>query len=468
MPLIILSLAPVIIMLTIAFRRNHAVISGFSMLSFIAAFVSLIFIVPISPYQLDSLFVIDGYAIFFMGVIIVSGFFLTLISYHYFEKHDEAKEEFYILLFLTALGSSVIVCANHFVSFFLGLEILSIAAYVLIAYVRKHDWSIEAAIKYLVMASLSSAILLFGMGLIYAGTGSMTIKGIENFLDNISVTNPVVLAGFVMFFVGVGFKLALVPFHMWTPDVYQGAPAPVAAMLATISKTGVFAFLLRFFITIYGYRYQGVLTALTVISIATMFVGNLLAMRQSNVKRILAYSSIAHMGYLFVALIAGNKIGLGASMVYLTVYSLTSLGAFGVISILSDEKKDAEEIADYHGLFWKKPGLAIMFTVMLLSLAGMPLTAGFFGKFFLIESGAINQKWALIISLVITSVISLYYYLKIVAAMFARIEADKEQQVFPALSYALIACLTFAVLWIGVAPSALIDIISGLIKKIII
>ena len=231
------------------------------------------------------------------------------------------------------------MAASNFVSLFLGLETLSISLYVLIAYRRSRDHSIEAGVKYLILASVSSAFLLFGMGLIYVNTGSLEINtGSLEFnriippLSNVVYSEPLLLTGFGMMMVGIGFKLALVPFHMWTPDVYQGAPVPVTTYIATVSKGAVMALLLRFFFSIRGFQNPGFILIITIIAILSMFVGNLLALKQQNVKRILAYSSIANMGYLLVTLLIGNETGIHAAIFYIVSYIITSLGAFGVIT----------------------------------------------------------------------------------------------------------------------------------------
>src|SRR5260221_2852207 len=309
----------------------------------------------------------------------------------------------------------MLVISKHFVSLFLGLEILSISLYSMIAYLRKRPRSDEAGIKYLILAAFSSAFLLFGMALVYTMTGSMDFTDIASYLSTVKELPLLMVAGLSMMIVGVGFKLGLVPFHMWTPDVYEGAPAPVTAFIATISKGGMVVLLVRFFSQIYGYQYPVLMLSFTIIAIDSMFIGNFLALRQNNVKRILAYSSISHLGYLLVAFLAGGQLGVEAVSFYLVAYFLTNIGAFGIISILSDQDRDAERLEDYQGLMWRHPIIAACFTAMLLSLAGIPLTAGFVGKIYLIASGVDAHKWFLVIMLAVNSVIRLFYFLKIIA-----------------------------------------------------
>jgi len=261
--------------------------------------------------------------------------------------------------------------------------------------------------------------------------------------------------------------LGLVPFHMWTPDVYEGAPAPVTAFIATISKGGMIVLLVRFFNQINGYQYPVLVLSFTIIAMASMLIGNILAIRQTNVKRILAYSSIAHMGYILVAFLAGGTLGTEAVSFYMVAYFLTNIGAFGVIAILSDQDRDAELLEDYKGLFWRHPKIATVFTAMLLSLAGIPLTAGFVGKFYLIASGASSQLWWLVVVLAASSVIGLYYYIKIIAVMFDKAEGTDALALRPRLY--LINLITLFVLsvlmfWYGVYPQGLIERIQEFLK----
>ena len=246
-PIMIIAGAPIIIMLTIAFRRNFMVIFGFSLLAFILSFHSIYFLIPVIPHPISSILMIDGFTILLSAIIILACIVITVLSKAYILYQESEKEEFFITLFVAALGSLILVAANNFVTLFLGLETLSISLFILIAYRRVRDHSIEAGVKYLVLASVSSAFLLFGMGLIYTVAGSLEFSKIASFLSSTDHSQPIFLIGFGMMLVGLGFKLALVPFHMWTPDVYHGAPVPVATFIATVSKGAVMAVFLRFF-----------------------------------------------------------------------------------------------------------------------------------------------------------------------------------------------------------------------------
>ncbi|MDQ3291808.1 MAG: NADH-quinone oxidoreductase subunit N [Bacteroidota bacterium] len=472
MPLLVLVGAATINMLVIAVKRNHKVIYGITLLAHLVALGTLL---PFgsTSYTFDPFFIIDGWGVFNLGLILVTSLFVTMLSYAYFEQREERREEYYILLVLATLGSCVLVISQHFMALFLGLEVLSVALYSLIAYLRTREHSDEAGIKYLILAAMSSAFLLFGMALIYADSGAMSFAGISAHLKALTELPLLLLTGFGLMVVGFGFKLGVVPFHMWAPDVYEGAPAPVTAFIATVSKGGMMALLIRFFAQVNGYRYSDLILVFTIIAIASMLAGNLLALRQRNIKRLLAYSSIAHLGYILVAFLAGNQLGVVAVSFYLVAYFITSLGAFGVVALLSDNRRDADRLRDYRGLFWRRPATAAIFTAMLLSLAGIPLTAGFVGKFYILASGVNTNHWLLVIMLVLNSVIGLYYYIKVIAAMFAQTEPSQKKMrkvLHPAVSFATgatMAILTLLLVWIGIYPTTLVQLIRGLLVTVL-
>lgn len=469
LPLIIIAGAPVLIMLSIAVKRNHLFTFWLSLISLAAAFFYIFRTVPLTPVQVKSIIIVDNFSLFYIGLLTASVFFVFLLSFNYIEKQQHNREEFYILIFLALLGSSVMASSNHFVSFFLGLEILSVSLYGLISFIQSKDNSLEAGIKYLVLASVSSAFLLFGMALIYAACGRMDFPGLAEALEMNGIT-AVSLAGFALIIVGAGFKLALVPFHMWTPDIYQAAAAPVSGFIASVSKGGMFAVLLRLYTELNGHQYESLTLLFTILAIASMLTGNLLALLQNNVKRILAYSSISHFGYILVAFLAGGKMGIESSTFYLAAYFITILGSFGIISVLSDYDKEAEMVDDYKGLFWKRPLLSIVFTAMLFSLAGIPLTAGFIGKYYVLAAGVNSSLWLLVIVLAGASVIGLYYYLRIVVSMFSQNDAAVQNERVIKYTFsgtAALGILTVLVILFGIYPSGLIEVIQSLAKSFI-
>lgn len=467
LPQIVLAVAAVVAMLSIAVKRDHLIIHKFTLVSLIIAYGAM-FYLPSGSTQVTSLFVVDGFSFFFTGLILAAVFFITIISFPYLKGRDIQPQEFYVLLLLSTLGAITMVISNSFLSFFLSLEVLSVSLYALIAYLKHEKTAIEAGIKYLVMAAVSAGILLFGIALIYAQTGQLELTGIANAIKGVDSFNILFTAGIALVIAGIGFKLALVPFHLWTPDIYAGSPAPVSAFVATVSKGSVFAFLLRLFQDVNGSQHNAIWIVFAVIAIASMLIGNWLALRQRNVKRLLAYSSIGHLGYLIVALLAASEAGMRAAIFYLVTYFISMLSAFGIVSFMSGKDRDAFDVEDYRGLFWQSPWIAVLFTTVLLSLAGIPLTAGFIGKFYLLLSGVGSGLWLLVIVLITSSTIGLFYYLRVVVIMFSRKESTHRFLVrTPSISTGIALVIMFILLlWLGIFPNELLEYIHQLVNLI--
>jgi NADH-quinone oxidoreductase subunit N len=468
LPLIIIAATSIVVMLVIAFSRNHKLTAVLTLAGLALAGASLAAASCVVPRRITPLFILDHYGLFYTGLIITASFVVAALSYSYLEIHEGHREEFYVLLLLATLGCAVLAGSTHFASLFLGVEILSVSLYALAAYLRHSDRSIEAGVKYLILAAVSSAFILFGMALVYAEIGGMEFAQIASRAASPEVHGLPFTAGLTMIITGLGFKLAVVPFHLWTPDVYEGAPAPVTAFVATVSKGAVFAFVLRYFSLVDIHAHRSLFVIFTIIAIASMFTGNLLALLQDNVKRILAYSSISHLGYLLVTLLASGAMAVIATAFYLTAYFITTLGAFGVVTVLSEKNRDADSMDDYRGLAWRRPWIAGVLTAMLLSLAGIPLTAGFVGKFIVVAAGVGSALWLLIIILVVNSAISLFYYLRIIVAVYSR--TKEEEEATPALSLsgsAALATLTVLLVWLGVYPGPVIELIKKTIQSLI-
>jgi NADH-quinone oxidoreductase subunit N len=457
-PLLLIAGASVVVMLGIAAKRNHALTATLTVAGLAIAFVSIFAAAPFVPRQVTSLLLIDRFALFYMGLIIASAAAVAVLSYQYLENHDGQREELYLLLLIATLGCAVLVASTHFVSFVLGLEILSISLYAMVGYFKDREHALEAGIKYLILASASAAFLLFGMALIYADLGTMAFSRIRELSPGGSDL-ALLLPGIALTVTGIGFKLGVAPFHLWTPDVYQGAPAPVTAFVATTSKTAVVALLLRY-LTFGGLRYHAVFWVFSVIAIASMCAGNLLALRQNNVKRVLAYSSIAHFGYVLVAFLAGTTMAVNAVSFYLVAYTVALLAAFGIVTVLSSSHGDASDLEDYRGLFWRRPAIAGIFTAVLLSLAGIPATMGFLGKFYVLAAGADASAWPLNIVLVLTSVAGLFYYLRIVVTLYsAPPDLPAPIQSLAGGSAFVLGALAILLIWVGVYPAALLNLI---------
>lgn len=469
-PIILLAASSVLVMLLISLKFSHRTVQICSLLLFALSLSSLFYIQSQLPYHIAGLLVVDRFSVFIMALIIISGMVVSVFSYIYFEEKEESPKEYYVLLFLCTLGACILAISENFISLFLGLEILTVGLYALIAYLRGRHHNIEAGTKYLILAAFSSSFLLFGMALMYLQTGAIDFPSIARSLSKELELPPLFLTGFGMLVVGLGFKLAVVPFHMWTADVYQGAPTPVTAFIASASKVAVLAVLFRFLIQINGFRFRLILLIIICIAVASMLIGNLLSLQQRNVKRILAYSSIAHLGYLMVAFLPGNAMSVKALSFYLAAYVITTLTAFGVMIVLSAKDDDAEDIERYKGLFWERPALACMLTASLLSLAGIPLTAGFVGKFYILASGVASGFWVIALILVLSSVIGLYYYLRIITAMFSEKKAESRKEVnlhpvYYMLSLVVLSGLTILIVWFGVSPSGLMHLVNDFALK---
>ncbi len=473
--IIMLTLTSVVVMLVAGFKRDHGLVNVLTTAGLAASLLIFAFVDPILPLQATELLYFDEYSLFFSGLIIFGALAVSILAFPYFQSQADLNEEFYILLLTATLGAVVLACSTHFVSFFIGMEMLGVSLYAMIAYPVHADkaakYPLEAAIKYLIMSGLASGLILFGIALIYALTGTMFFSELNPAIAAQGVaSSPVLLAGWLMIIGGIAFKLSLVPFHIWTPDVYEGAPLPVTALLATVSKAAMLAVSLRLLLISDAFQYEALLLVLTVMAAASMLLGNLLALLQSNVKRLLAYSSIAHLGYLLVVIIAAasapDMLSIESMSFYVAAYFIMSLGGFAVISAVSDSKAEMDLIADYQGLFWRNPWLAAVLITVLFSLAGIPLTAGFIGKFYVFTSGVEGSLWFLLTMLIIGSAIGLYYYLRIIYAMLQPTEKSSKQDPavnkIPFGTHAVLASMTVIIIYLGIYPMPMINILQSL------
>ena len=427
-PILMLSLTAIVLMIQASIKRDQSVawvITGVGfLLTLWSASYARDFTQPVT-----ILLQVDHWSLFFTSLILIASLVTLVLSKDKFSSEGERKEEYYLLLVLSVLGAVVLIQSSHMVSLLLGMELMGVALYAMIAFPERGQLPLEAAVKYLVLSACASAMLLYGFALIYAATGELSYAGIGTRAAVAYAENPMlVMAGSAMVIAGIGFKLSAAPFHMWTPDVYEGAPTPVTGFLATVSKGAVFVALTRFYIDGSLYQFGDLNTALAALAIVSMLVGNWLALRQENIKRLLAYSSIAHFGYLLVVLIALTYIDAGlvnqSITFYLTAYIVTTLAAFTVVSMVAGEDTAKQNIGAFAGLFWHRPLEASALTVAMLSLAGIPLTAGFMAKFFVITVGIQSGLWGLLAVLVVASAIAIYYYLRIIFAMSKSAESS--------------------------------------------
>ena len=464
-PVMIVALTAIVVMILVAIKRNHNLIATASVvgLNLAAAYILIaMFGGSFVPANVMGMFMVDPFSMLYQLVIIVAALACCTLSHAYIESYQDNREELYILMLCSVGGAMLMVSSSHYASFFISLELMSIPIYGLLAYTHQRSQSLEAGIKYLVLSATASAMLLMGMAYIYAYTGSLS------FYDNVqalmqAIQQPMVILGLGLIIFAVAFKLSLAPFHKWTPDVYAGAPAPIATFLATVAKVATIGLFVRYLLTSGAILVESIVTIITIIAVLSILVGNFLAVRQVNLKRILGYSSIAHFGYLLIGLVSMTFASLGSVSVYVITYVLTTIGAFGAVALMSspyNNVDEAQSLADYRGLFWRRPVLTATLTVMMLSLAGIPLTAGFIGKFLIVMAAVTTHHWFLAAMIVVGSGIGLYYYLRVMVVMYMtppdtpRIDADKHwgQKV----GGLMVLAAALAVLVIGVYPDPVI------------
>ncbi|MFS2057997.1 NADH-quinone oxidoreductase subunit NuoN [Kosakonia cowanii] len=468
LPLLIVGLTVVVVMLSIAWRRNHFFNATLSVVGLNVALLSLWFVGHAGAMDVTPLMRVDGYAMLYTGLVLLASLATCTFAYPWLEGYSDNKEEFYLLVLIAALGGILLANANHMASLFLGIELISLPLFGLVGYAFRQKRSLEASIKYTILSAAASSFLLFGIALVYAQSGDLSFVAIGKNLGEGVLHEPLLLAGLGLMIVGLGFKLSLVPFHLWTPDVYQGAPAPVSTFLATASKIAIFCVLMRLFLYAPVGNSEAVRVVLGVIAFVSIIFGNLMALSQTNIKRLLGYSSIAHLGYLMVALIAlrGGQMSMESVGVYLAGYLFSSLGAFGVVSLMSSPYRgpDAESLYSYRGLFWHRPILSAVMTVMMLSLAGIPMTLGFIGKFYILAVGVQANLWWLTGAVVVGSAIGLYYYLRVAVSLYLNAPQQLNRDAPSNWAYSaggiVVLISALLVLVLGIYPQPLISIVQ--------
>ena len=391
-----------------------------SMIAFFAALVAAIAANSAPGLSFSNMLIVDGFATFFRVLVIGVGILSVLSASQYLRREHADSAEYYALLLFSVTGQCIMAAANELIMIFIGLEISSIATYVLAGYLRDDKRNNEAALKYFLLGSFATAFLLYGIAWIYGTTGSTNLVDIRTELLTPGTERNVILAGTAaaLMFVGFAFKVSAAPFQIWAPDVYQGAPAPVTLFMSAGPKAAAFAVFLRVFMTAFqpiATRWEPFVWSSALL---TMIIGNFAALTQTNIKRLLAYSSIAHAGYVMVAIAAHNQIGIAAAMFYLAAYALMNIGAFAVVTHFSRQGEKYVNIEDLAGLGWKQPVTAGLFAIFLLSLIGVPLTGGFFGKFYIFKAALdANLVWLAVLGL-LNSAVAAYYYLRILVVMY--------------------------------------------------
>jgi NADH-quinone oxidoreductase subunit N len=409
----------------------------------------------------QGMLVVDGFATFFRVLVIIVGILSLLCSVQYLRRERSEGGEFHALVLFSVVGQSLMAAANELMMIFIGLEISSIATYILAGYLRDDKRNNESALKYFLLGSFATAFLLYGVAWIYGITGSTNLTEIRRVISSRDIAPSLALVGTAaaMMFVGFAFKISAAPFQVWAPDVYQGAPAPVSAFMSAGPKAAAFAVFIRVYMTAFesvSSRWEPILWASALL---TMIVGNFAAITQTNIKRLLAYSSIAHAGYVMVAITANSQVGTAAAMFYLAAYAFMNIGAFAVVTHFARQGERFVAIDDMAGLAYRQPATAALLTIFLLSLIGVPLTGGFFGKFYVFKAALdANLIWLTVLGL-LNSAVAAYYYLRIIVVMYMHepgTATDGLQPLGAGIKTALWASAAATVI-LGVFPSLVLD-----------
>jgi len=462
LPEIILTLVAALLMVMDAIneRRGSSLYGNISIAGLIAAAVASLLAFNDGGPAFSNMLLIDGFATFFRLVVIGVGILAVLSSYRYLERENAEPGEYHALLLFSVMGQCVMVTANELIMIFIGLEISSIATYVLAGYLRDDKRNNEAALKYFLLGSFATAFFLYGVALIYGLTGSTNLSQIRTAVPG--VTPVMVAISAALMLVGLLFKVSGAPFQVWAPDVYQGSPVPVSAFMSAGPKAAAFAILLRVFMTAFPSIGSGWAPLVWISALLSMTIGNFAALTQSNVKRMLAYSSIAHAGYVLVAVTSQSSSGTAAAMFYLAAYAMMNIGAFAVVTHIAGKGEKHVAIEDLAGLAVRQPLTAGLLTVFMLSLIGVPLTAGFFGKFYIFQAALQSHLvWLSILGL-LNSAVAAYYYLRILVVMYMKPPTESTLNLEPlgiGLGAALLlpAAGTFI---LGVFPSLALDFAS--------
>jgi NADH-quinone oxidoreductase subunit N len=421
-PELVASAIGLLIMLADPFlrRERKGALARVALIGSLAALCSLPLMAAYPGTAFYGLFLVDDFSIFLRVLIFGVLPLVILGSYDYLEREHIQHGEYYALLLFATAGMGIMAGANELVTAFVGLEISSIASYILACYRRDVLKSNESGMKYFLLGSFATAFFLYGVAMVYGATRTTSLAALPSLIPQAEHTAALLYIGFGMMFVGLGFKIATAPFQIWTPDVYEGAPSPVTALLASAPKAAAFALLLRVFFTAFGQSDQYWFWLVWASAALTMVVGNLAAVVQDNVKRMLAYSSIAHAGYLLVAIAARNELGIAAVLFYLVAYALMKVGAFTIVSHLGGSNEQRLDVNDYAGLSTRQPFVAACLSLFLLSLLGLPLTAGFTGKFFIFKAALDARLLGLVILMALMSVVGAFYYLRVIWVMYFR------------------------------------------------
>lgn len=448
-------------------KKNKAILGWYSLVGIVIAAVATYKLMGVEGSFFAGTILLDPFSTFFKFVFYIACSLGILLSINYLKIENIHRGEYYALMLFATSGMMLMASAGDLITIYLGLELMALSVYILAGFMRRDNRSNEAAIKYLLLGAFSSGIMLYGMSLLYGLSGTTSLPGILQYLRNADLANPVLFLAMVMLTVSFGFKVAAVPFHMWVPDVYEGAPTSVTAFMSAGPKVAGFAVLLR----VFAYTLQPLQAHTTVIiaglAVLTMGVGNIMALSQTNIKRMLAYSSIAHAGYALVGLAAGGRDGVASVMLYTCIYAFMNMGAFGIVIMLRKAGERGEEITDFAGLGKTNKIAAFFMLVFMFSLAGIPPTAGFMGKFYIFQAAVQADLVWLAVAGVLFSAVSAYFYLRVIMVMYmSEPTGEFNLSTAPSLALALLVSVS-AVLYVGVLPSRLLDFAKASVAGIL-
>lgn len=464
----LVSIAPVLVLTVFAMGvlvldlfagKNKTLLAFVSIVGLMMTAISAFAKVGLPVHSFNDSYIVDNLSVCFILIFTLSSALAILISIDYNKRENIQAGEFYSLILFCTVGMILLASSTDLIMIFLGIEIVSICLYVLAGIRRNHLKSNEAALKYFLLGAFATGFLLYGMALMYGATGTTNLIKIADLIKTGGVSSePLLLLGVVLLVIGFGFKVASVPFHMWAPDVYQGAPSPVTAFMAVGPKAAAFAAFFRVFAETLPEISGFWETLLVTVSILTMFFGNLGAIMQTNIKRLLAYSSISHVGYILIAVLAKNTLGGASLLFYMLTYAFMIFGVFGIIIILGRKGDENLEIEGYSGLGFKHPAIAFCMTIFMLSLGGLPPLAGFVAKFYIFNAALQEGFLMLVIIAVLNSAISLYYYLKVIVFMYMKDPVKEFHLAHSPMTLFVIVLAVIGTIQLGIFPDPVISL----------